>query len=94
MPVFHIIASEYPSNKPFYIFVACGNIQCTDMSNIVNYSDALGVDRHRVSDVFVDDQGTIIASSRVKYQKTNQTINLIVRIARTNEGLFRGLTFV
>ncbi|CAF2503498.1 unnamed protein product [Rotaria sp. Silwood2] len=94
LPVFHFIASEYPSNKPLYMFIACGNIECTDMTNIVDYGIRLGVNQLRVSDVFVDDQGTIIASSRVNYIKTNETMNLIVRIARTKKTKFQRLTFV
>ncbi|CAF0874090.1 unnamed protein product [Rotaria sp. Silwood1] len=94
LPVFHFIASEYPSNKPLYMFIVCGNIECTDMTNIVDYGIQLGINQLRVSDVFADDQGTIIACSRVNYIKTNETINLIVRIARTKETRLHELTFV
>ncbi|CAF4563721.1 unnamed protein product [Rotaria socialis] len=94
LPVFHFIGAEYPSNKPLYMFIACGNIECTDMTNIVDYGTQLEVNQLRVADVFVDDQGTIIASSRVNYIKTNQTMNLIVRIARMNETKFKELAMV
>jgi hypothetical protein len=76
------------------MFIVCGNIQCSDMTNIVDYGIHLGVNELRVTDVFADNQGTIIASSRVIYEKTNQTINLVVRIARTQEKIFQGITFV
>jgi len=76
------------------MFIICGNIECSDMTNIVDYGVRLGVNELRVTDVFADNQGTIIASSRVIYEKTNQTINLVVRIARTQEKIFQGITFV
>ncbi|CAF4254334.1 unnamed protein product, partial [Rotaria sordida] len=40
------------------------------------------------------DYGTIIASSKVNYITTNDTINLIVKMPRTKEATFQGLTFV
>lgn len=76
------------------MFIVCGNIECSDMTNVVDYGIRLGVNQLRVADVFLDDQGTVIAMSRVNCEKTNQTINLIVRIARTTEKHFEGLTFV
>lgn len=94
LPVFHFTASEYPSDKSLYLFIVCGNIQCTDMTNVIDYGIPLGVNQLRVSDVFADDEGTIIASSRVNNMKTNQTINLIVRIARTNRTNFYESTFI
>lgn len=94
LPVFHFIGSEYPSDKSFYMFIVCENIECSNTTNIINYGDRLGVNNLRVADVFVDDQGIIIASSRVNSTKTNETINLIVRIGRTEEKPINQIAFV
>lgn len=94
LPVFHFTASEYPTDRPFYLFIACGNIECSDMTNVIDYGIHFGINRLRVADVFVDDQGTIIAISRVNYAKTNQTMNFIVRIARTQERQINEIKFV
>ncbi len=94
LPVFHFIGSEYPSEKPLYMFIACANIECSDMNNIVDYGNRLGVNQLRVTDVFADNQGIIIANSRVNNAKTNETMNLIVRIGRTKEKSFQEITLV
>ena len=94
LPVFHFIGSEYPSDKSLYMFVACADMECTDMSNVIDYGERLGVNKLQVTDVFADKQGVISACSRVNNAKTNETLNLIVRIGRTKEKTSQGLTIV
>jgi hypothetical protein len=94
LPIFHFVGSEYPSGKSVYIFIACEDIDCSETTNVIDYGVRLGINKLRVSDMFVDDQGVVIASSRAKYDKTNQTINLIVRIDRTEQKSTDKLTSV
>ncbi|CAF0813558.1 unnamed protein product [Adineta steineri] len=95
LPVFHLTGSIYPSNVPIYMFVACQDIDC-DMSKAVyiDYGAHFDLNRVQVSDVFVDDEGTVIASIRAVYTSTNDTINAIVRMAQSSEAEVDRFTFV
>jgi hypothetical protein len=69
------------------MFVVCQDVQC-DMSQAVyvNYGGArFGLSRARVSDVFIDNQGAVIASIRTIYMPTNDTINAIVRMGKSDQ---------
>jgi hypothetical protein len=94
LPVFHFIGSEYPSDKSLYMLVACADMECTDMSNVVDYGERLDVNKLQVADIFADKQGIISACSLVNNAKTNETMNLIVRVGRTKEKSSKGLTIV
>ena len=83
-PVFHFPGYAYPSRKPLYLFIACGTVDCSEMTNIIDYGTLLELDDFQVGDVFADSQGIISSVSRVKRRNTNETINLVVRIGRND----------
>jgi hypothetical protein len=95
LPVFHLTGSMYPSNIPLYMFVACQSIDC-NMSNAIyiNYGSDLGLNRAQVSDLFVNDEGTVIASIRTIYASTNDTINAVIQMAQSSQADVDKLTFV
>ena len=95
LPVFHLTGSTYPSDIPVYMFVACQDIEC-DMSKAIyiNYGARFGLKRAIVSDLFVDDEGTVIASINTKYTPTNDTINAVVQMAQSSQAEVDKLTFV
>ncbi|CAF1085995.1 unnamed protein product [Rotaria sordida] len=82
LPIFHFTASEYPSNIPVYQFIPCTNVECSDLSEIIDYGVSLGFNQLRVSEMLVDNQGIVIAALRVNNAITNQTLNAFVRIAQ------------
>jgi hypothetical protein len=95
LPVLHLTGFIYPSDIPVYIFVACQDIDCNMSKAIyIDYGTHFGMNRVRVSDLFVDDQGTVIASIRAIYASTNDTINAVIRMAQSNEAEVDTFTFV
>jgi hypothetical protein len=77
------------------MFVACQDIECNMSKAIyIDYGTHFGMNRARVSDLFVDDEGTVIASIRAIYTSTNDTINAVVRMAQSSEAEVDKLTFV
>jgi hypothetical protein len=77
------------------MFVACQDIEC-NMSKAVyiNYGSHFGLSRVQVSDLFVDDEGTVIASIRAIYTSTNDTINAVVRMSQSSQAEVDTFTFV
>ena len=82
LPIFHFTATEYPSDIPVYQFIPCTNVECSDLSETIDYGVRLGFNQLRVSEMLVDNQGIVIAASRVNNAITNQTLNVFVRIAQ------------
>ena len=77
------------------MFVVCPNIECSMSEAVyVDYGAKFGLNRVQVNDLFVDDEGTVIASVRTTYKATNDTINAIVRMALSSETEVEKLTFV
>jgi hypothetical protein len=77
------------------MFVACQDIDCNMSKAIyIDYGTHFGMNRVRVSDLFVDDQGTVIASIRAIYASTNDTINAVIRMAQSNQAEVDTFTFV
>jgi hypothetical protein len=91
LPIFHFTASEYPSNIPVYQFIPCTNIECSDLSEIIDYGVRLGFNQLRVSEMLVDNQGIVIAALRVNNAITNQTLNAFVRIAQTHSSTIKAI---
>jgi len=83
LPIFHFTASEYPSNIPVYQFIPCTNVECSDLSEVIDYGVSLGFNQLRISELLVDNQGIVIAAIRANNAITNQTLNAFVRIAQT-----------
>jgi len=77
------------------MFIICQDIEC-DMSKAtyIDYGNRFGIGTAQVSDVFVDDQGTVIVSLYTIYRSTNETINAIVRMAKSSQSEVDQLTFV
>ncbi|CAF1347057.1 unnamed protein product [Adineta ricciae] len=95
LPIFHLTGSIYPTDVPVYMFVVCTNIECNMSEAVyVDYGAKFGLSRVQVNDLFVDDEGTVIASVRTTYKATNDTINAIVRMALSSEAEVEKLTFV
>jgi hypothetical protein len=96
LPVLHLTGSEYPAGTSVYMFVACQDVAC-DMSRAtyINYGGTrFGLNRAYISDVFVDDQGTVSACIRTVHAPTNKTINAVVQMAQTSQAETDTLTFV
>ena len=96
LPVLHLTGWVYPADISVYMFVACQDTDC-DMAeaNYTNYGGArFGLRRPTVSDLFVDDQGTISAIIRTIHNPTNTTINAVVQLAQTSTAEIDVLTFV
>ncbi|UJR11569.1 hypothetical protein I4U23_015749 [Adineta vaga] len=95
LPIFHLTGSMYPSNIPLYMFVICQTVECNMAEAIyIDYGAQFGLNELQVSDLFIDDEGTVIASIRAKYKATNDTINAIVRMAQSSEAAVDSLTFI
>ena len=95
LPVFHLTGVIYPSNEAVYMFVACQDVECNMSKAIyVNYGTHFGMDRARVTDLFVDDEGTVTAIIRTIYTSTNDTINAVIQMAESSEAEVDKLTFV
>ena len=95
LPVFHLTGVTYPSSVPVYMFVACQDVEC-NMSKAVyiNYGMHFGMNRARVTDLFVDDEGTVTAVIRTIYTSTNDTINAVIQMAQSSEPEVDKFTFV
>lgn len=93
-PVFHLIANFRPTIST-NLFIVCQDIEC-DMSKVIyiDYGIRFGIDKVRLLDLFVDDEGTTIAIFNSIYVPTNDTINAVIRMTQTNEPEVDKLTFV
>ena len=78
-----------------FTLIACQDIEC-DMSKAiyVDYGARFGMDNSRVVDLFVDDEGTVIATINTKYITTNDTINAVIRMDQSSQPEVDKLTFV
>lgn len=95
LPVFHLTGSTYPADIPVYMFVACQDIECTmSEATYLDYGARFGLKRAQVTDLFVDDEGTAIASVMAVYQPANQTILGVIRMAQSDQPDIEAFTFV
>ena len=96
LPVLHLTGWLYPASTSVYMFVACQDVDC-DMTKAIytNYGGArFGLRRPIVSDLFVDDQGTVSAIIRTIHDPTNTTINAVVQMSQMAQVEIDVLTFV
>lgn len=92
----HLTGWLYPAGTSVYMFVACQDVDC-NMSEAIhtNYGGArFGLTRSIVSDLFVDDQGTVSAIIRTIHDPTNTTVNAVVQMSQTDQAEIDVITFV
>lgn len=95
LPIFHLRTYIDSTKQPTSMFIVCQDIEC-DMSKAtyIDYGNRFGIGTAQISEVFVDDQGTVIVSLYTIYRSTNETINAVIRMAKSSEPEVDKLTFV